>query len=127
MKRKHKEKFNCVYCGKSTATFCGYWKMVSVANYKSNNKRDKKTLWIDSCYAHIGCYLKRHQKLLLTGPIPLCVDNPIYDRPKQIVEMMRLHNIKIQKVKNTIKFLERVIKEHKSSQTPPSKKKAKTN
>ena len=121
MQRKHKEKFNCVYCGKLTATFCGYWKMISVANYLPDNKKDKTT-YIDSCYAHIGCYLKKYEKIITCGVIPLCVHNAVYDRPKQIVEMMKLHNSKPQHLRNTIKFLQRVIDEYESSQLKPSKK-----
>ena len=64
--RKPKEKFNCIYCGKSTATLCGYWKLVSVGSYELK----KKTI-IDNCYAHLECYLKRHRRILQVGINPL--------------------------------------------------------
>lgn len=66
--RKPKEKFNCVYCGKSTATFCGYWKLISVGRYELKNKSI-----IDRCYAHLGCYLERHKRIIQLGVHPLAV------------------------------------------------------
>lgn len=111
MERKIKEKFNCVYCGKSTSTFCGYWKLISVGSYIGNRKKDKTT-YIHSCYAHIGCYIHKHRRLIECGIIPLVTNCAEYNRPKQIVEMMKLHNIKPLKLKNTIKFWEKVIKEY---------------
>jgi len=111
MERKHSEKFNCVYCGQTTSTFCGYWKMISVGTYIPTIKRDKTSI-IDSCYAHIGCFIHKHKRLITCGVIPLCVHNVVYDRPKQVAEMMRIHNQKPADLKNTIKFLQRVIKEY---------------
>ena len=111
--RKIKEKFNCVYCGHSTSTFCGYWKMISVGSYDPNNKK-VKSVFIDNCYAHIGCYLKKHNKLLMCGVVPLCVNNEVYDRPKQVAEMMRIHNIKPSTLKNKIVFLKKVIKSYEA-------------
>jgi hypothetical protein len=114
--RKPKEKFNCVYCGKSTATFCGYWKLISVGRYELKNKSI-----IDSCYAHLGCYLERHRRIIQLGVHPLAVYCEQIKTPKQAVEILKIHG-DIKKVKNTIKFLQNVVREWESSQTQAKSK-----
>lgn len=103
--RKPKEKFNCVYCGKSTATFCGHWKLISVGRYELKNKSI-----IDNCYAHLGCYLERHRRIIQLGVHPLAVYCGQIKSPKQAVDLLKIHG-DIKKVKNTIKFLQNVVKE----------------
>jgi len=109
--RKPKEKFNCVYCGKSTANFCGYWKLASVSRYELK----KKTI-IDNCYAHLECYLERHRRILQVGIYPLATYCEQIRTPKQAVSLLKIHG-DIKKVKNTIKFLQKVVSEWESSQT----------
>jgi len=102
-KRKPKEKPNCVYCGKSTSTFCGYWKLVSVSRYET-----KKECVIDNCFAHVGCYLERHRRIIQLGINPLAV---YCEEVKTVNDALSLFNIHgdIKKVKNTIKFLQNVV------------------
>ena len=106
MKQRHpKEKKNCVYCGKDSSTFCGYWKLISIGRYET-----KRNTIIDTCYAHIQCYLWKHRRIIQLGVNPLCIHNEVLKTPKQFIELLNLHG-DIRRVKNTIKFLQKIVKE----------------
>jgi len=109
--RNIKEKHNCVYCGGSTATFCGYWRLISTQNYQDPKK--PKTILVDNCYAHLQCYISRFNHTLLGGVVPMAVNCERYENnPKRVAELIKIH---IKRPKQTIKakirFLEKLLVE----------------
>lgn len=111
LSRDISEKKNCIYCGGDTSTFCGYWKLISVENY--DDKKKPNTIFVDNCYAHIGCYVDRFRQTLISGVVPLTTHTNAYkDNPKAIAELCRIHIKRPkQRIKANIRFLEKVIKE----------------
>lgn len=106
------EKNLCMYCDGDTATFGGYWKLISVDNYSDPKGKYQKI--IDTCYAHIGCYIEKHKKILLTGVVPLTTHSEVTNSPKKIVQLMKIHCVSKRRLKSNITFLNKVLEVYDS-------------
>jgi len=113
--RHVKEKKNCIYCGLNTSMLMGHWKLISVSRYEDPKK--PKTILIDNCYAHIGCYVQRFHHTLLTSVVPLSVgSNPYKNNVKAIAELCKIHLKRPKQIiKANIKFLEKMLREFENA------------
>jgi len=102
-KRHISEQKFCYYCGKDTSTFCGYWRLTSTELF-----REKRHHALAMNYAHVGCFIEHHRRLLQLGIIPSAISCVKIDRVDRAVELFKIHG-NIRKLKNTIKFLQKVL------------------
>lgn len=111
--RSIKDKNNCIICGNSTSTFVGYWVLKAAGSYSNYNKEtNQEEITISEYKCHIGCYIEKYKKSLLCGLIPLGISNEIIEDPKKIIELMKMHEVPIETLKEKIDFLNLVLKEY---------------
>lgn len=108
-RRKIKDKFKCVYCGKPVMKMAGEWMLSSVEAYSPNSKKEKKTI-ISGCYAHPECYIKKYENLLLCGIVPVYANAKCYKSKENIIDIMKMNEINPETLRKKIYFLKRILR-----------------